>query len=126
MNSNFNVLYGMYNRKTLCFDDFVIFKSLDDLTDYYRALYDLFISGKYTDFQFADFVLYPFDYTVYEIVRLDKIPHNSCDCIKDIVCEPRGDFSDLLNIKKESDDDGKRESDIYDSESVYSDSEPRA
>ena len=117
-------LYGFYNRKTLVYDDFVIFESLDSFKNYYRAVYELMLTGKYTDYQFADYILYPHDYNVSFLGDLISVPKNPVDCTSYKFVD-LGDFSDLLNIMKESDDNGKRE-DVYHSEQIYSDSSPRS
>lgn len=118
-------LFGFFNRKTLCYEDFVVFDDFSTLVDYEKALYQLRISGKYPDFEFSNYILYPEDYTLLLLgyLRLDSVqPADTCS----LVYESYGDFSDVLGIKKESDNNGERESDIYDSEQVYSDSSPRS
>lgn len=113
---------------THCYDDFVVFNDLDSLRNYYSAVYQIFLDRNNEDFQFADYILYPHDYTLVFLGDLKVVPNNPVDCVK-FRYDDLGDFNDLIyNYKKESDNDVKRESDsdAYDSEPVYSDRSPRS
>lgn len=119
-------LFGFYNRMTQCYDDFVVFESLDSLRNYYSAVYQIFLDRNNEDFQFADYILYPHDYTLVFLGDLKAVPNNPVDCVK-FRYDDLGDFNDLIyNYKKESDKDVKRDSDAYDSEPVYSSQSPRS
>lgn len=118
-------LFGFFNRKTLCYEDFVIFDDFSSLVDYVKALYTLRVSGKYPEFEFTNYILYPEDYTLLLLgeLRLDSVqPADTCS----LVYKSYGDFDDVLGIKKVSDDNVERETDICDSEPVYSSSSPRS
>lgn len=123
--SNVKYVFGFYNRKTQCFEDFSIFASINELADYYKALYTLFESKKYPDFEFANFILYPYDYSVFRFDSVHFAPVNPINALIPDFKE-YGDFVDILGIKKESDDDVERDSDDYDSEPVYSSQSSRS
>lgn len=113
-------LFGFFNRKTLCYEDFAVFDDLDSLVDYEKALYSLRLSGKYPEFEFANFILYPEDYTLVLLcdLRLDSVqPADTCS----LLYKSYGDFIDLIREEKKDE-----ESDDYDSEPVYSGTSPRS
>lgn len=118
-------IFGFFNRKTLCYEDFVIFDDFSSLVDYEKALYTLRVSCKYPEFEFSNYILYPEDYTLLLLgeLRLDSVqPADTCS----LLFKSYGDFNDVLGLKKESDDDVERDSDSYDSEPIYSSKSPRS
>ena len=95
-------LFGFFNRKTDSYEGFVIFDDIHALLDYERALYRCSKSKECDNFQFADYILYPEDFSIFCLGFVDYTPNSYLDWLTPAF-ENCGDFDVLLG-------DGKNES----------------
>lgn len=118
-------IFGYYNRKADCFEHFAIFDSFDQLVDYDNTLVRCSTSDQCKGFEFANYILYPADYTLYDLGLVDYCPSTPVDWFTGSF-NSLGDYNDCLGLKKESDYNVERDSDSCDSEPIYSSQSPRS
>lgn len=100
-------LFGFFNRKTDSYEGFVIFDNIDALLDYEKALFRCSKSKECDNFQFADYILYPEDFSIYCLGFVDYTPSSYLDWLTPAF-ENFGDFDDLLGDDRDESNDSEK------------------
>lgn len=66
--TDFSCFYGVYNKKTQCFEDFFFYDSVTDLRDDLLFLRDDYKEGKLK--AIPNYIVYPKDYDLYLLGRI--------------------------------------------------------